>query len=66
MNEFSKSFELPENQQNLVSVFILLGFLLFLPFIFDALARYYEGMKVSERVVRLWMYMVYAKVYMVR
>lgn len=49
-NNFAQSFELPENEQNLVSVFILLGFLLMLPFIFDVLARYYEGMKLESEI----------------
>jgi hypothetical protein len=42
VNHFAKNSSLPENQQNFLSVIILLIFLLILPFGFDFLARYYE------------------------
>lgn len=50
INSFARTFSLPENQQNLVSVFILLGCLLMLPFIFDILARNYECMKLESEI----------------
>lgn len=50
INGFARTFSLPENQQNLVSVIILLGCLLMLPFIFDILARNYECMKLESEI----------------
>ena len=50
INDFARTFQLPENQQNLLSVFILLGCLIVLPFIFDMLARYYECRKLESEI----------------
>jgi hypothetical protein len=50
LNNVARTFRLPENQQNYVSVVVLLGFLLVLPFFFDGLARYYEGMKLESEI----------------
>lgn len=50
VNNFSAYMKLPENQQQYMSVIIMLGFLLILPFIFDALARYYECMKLESEI----------------
>lgn len=50
INGFAKSLRLPEQQQNFLSVIIILGFLLVLPFIFDACARYYEGLKLESEI----------------
>jgi Calcium-dependent channel, 7TM region, putative phosphate len=55
VNDFAKSLSLPEQQQYFLSVVILLFFLLILPFIFDALARYYECMKLESEVQNLIM-----------
>ena len=41
---------LPLYQQQYLSVCIILGFLLLLPFIFDFLARYYEGIKLESEI----------------
>ncbi len=50
VNHFAKNSSLPENQQNFLSVIILLIFLLILPFGFDFLARYYECMKLESEI----------------
>lgn len=50
VNTFVKSLTSVEQQQNLISVFIILGFLLVLPQIFDWLARYYEGLKLESEI----------------
>ena len=50
VNHFAKSFQIPENQQNFLSVVILLVFLLILPFIFDFIARHYECMKLESEI----------------
>jgi hypothetical protein len=50
INSLAKSFSLPEQQQNFLSVIIILCFLLVLPFIFDSLARYYEGLKLESEI----------------
>lgn len=50
VNSFARLDSLPEEQQNYLSVIILLMFLLILPFIFDTLARNYEGMKLESEI----------------
>ena len=50
VNGFARLESLPEEQQNYLSVIILLMFLLILPFIFDTLARNYEGMKLESEI----------------
>lgn len=50
VNSFARLDSLPEEQQNYLSVVILLMFLLILPFIFDTLARNYEGMKLESEI----------------
>lgn len=50
INKIAKSLQLPESQQYFLSVLIILLFLLILPFIFDSIARYYEGMKLESEV----------------
>lgn len=67
VNKFARSFELPENQQNLVSVIIILGFLVVLPFIFDIVATQYEGIKlqseVQETIMRRYFYYQLINIY---
>ena len=43
INDLASLAELPQYQQQYLSVLIILCFLLILPFIFDFLARNYEG-----------------------
>ena len=50
VNGFARIDYLPEDQQYYLSVIILLMFLLILPFIFDTLARNYEGMKLESEI----------------
>lgn len=50
VNGFARLDSLPKDQQNYLSVIILLMFLLILPFIFDTLARNYEGMKLESEI----------------
>ena len=50
VNGFARIDFLPEDQQYYLSVVILLMFLLILPFIFDTLARNYEGMKLESEI----------------
>ena len=50
VNNFARLEYLPEDQQYYLSVIILLMFLLILPFIFDTLARNYEGMKLESEI----------------
>jgi hypothetical protein len=50
INYFATFDALNLRQQNLLSVFILLALILMLPFIFDFLARYYEGMKLESEI----------------
>ena len=50
VNSFVASFNSVEQQQNLMSVFIILGFLLVLPQGFDWIARYYEGFKLESEI----------------
>lgn len=50
INRFAKSFTLVEQQQNFLSVIIILMFLLVLPFIFDTIGRYYECFKLESEI----------------
>lgn len=50
VNDFAAFFPLPPSQQQLMSAVVMLVFLLILPFIFDYLARNYEGMKLESEV----------------
>ena len=50
VNSIAKSANLPQNQENLISVCILLGFMMMMPFIFDILARNYECMKLESEI----------------
>jgi len=50
VDAFGKRQQLPESQQNFLSVCILLLFLVALPFVFDFLARNYEGMKLESEI----------------
>jgi hypothetical protein len=50
VNRFAKSFPLVEEQSNFLSVLIILMFLLVLPFIFDTIARFYEGFKLESEI----------------
>jgi hypothetical protein len=50
INNLAVSFHLPLYLQSYFSVCILLGFLLFLPFIFDVLARNYECIKLESEI----------------
>ena len=50
VNDFSAYLRLPPSQQQYLSVLIMLGFLMILPFIFDVIARYYEGMKLESEI----------------
>lgn len=50
VDSFAKKQQLPESQQNFLSVCILLLFLVTLPFVFDFLARNYEGMKLESEI----------------
>ena len=50
VNEFAAGSHLPKSQQQFLSVIIILVFLLCLPFIFDILARYYEGIKLESEI----------------
>lgn len=43
VNVFASLVPLPEAQQQIASAGIMLIFLMVLPYIFDSLARYYEG-----------------------
>jgi hypothetical protein len=43
-------FAFPKSLQQLASAVVMLIFLLILPFIFDILARYYEGMKLESEI----------------
>ena len=50
LNDVASTLNLPKDQESFFSVIILLGLLLILPFIFDAIARYYEGMKLESEI----------------
>jgi hypothetical protein len=50
VNSVARLDSLPQGQQNYLSIIILLMFLLMLPFIFDTLARNYEGMKLESEI----------------
>ena len=50
LNDFAANLNIPKDQESFFSVIILLGFLLILPFIFDFIARYYEGMKLESEI----------------
>eukprot|EP00981_Chlorochromonas_danica_P010656 scaffold3296_cov159-Ochromonas_danica.AAC.23 len=50
VNSFASFFPLASSQQQLVSAALMLVFLLILPFIFDYLARNYEGMKLESEI----------------
>jgi len=51
VNNWVSTFSfLPGDQQHLLQVCVLLMFLLALPFIFDAMARNYEGMKLESEI----------------
>lgn len=50
VNSLAKSLQLPADQQSFLSVCILLGFMLMLPFIFDILARKYECLKLESEI----------------
>ncbi len=50
INHLSSSNQLPQQAQYFLSAIIIICFLLVLPFIFDLIARYYEGMKLESEV----------------
>ena len=50
INDLAATADLPQYQQQYLSVLIVLVCLLVLPFIFDFLARYYEGIKLESEI----------------
>eukprot|EP01038_Epipyxis_sp_PR26KG_P012944 gene12944-17354_t len=50
VNVFASYFPLPPSQQQLASAVVMLVFLLLLPWVFDFLARYYEGLKLESEI----------------
>lgn len=50
VNVFASFFPFARSMQQMTSAVVMLVFLLILPFIFDALARYYEGMKLESEI----------------
>lgn len=50
INGFAQFIPLPKSQQQTSAAIVLLIFLLLLPFVFDTLARYYEGYKLESEI----------------
>jgi hypothetical protein len=50
VNAVSEIFPFPQSQQQTLSAVIMLIFLLLLPFVFDTVARYYEGYKLESEI----------------
>jgi hypothetical protein len=50
VNSLGAMMSLSDFQQQYMSVVVMLGFLFSLPLFFDALARYYEGMKLESEI----------------
>jgi hypothetical protein len=50
VNAVSEIFPFPKSQQQTLSAVIMLIFLVLLPFVFDTVARYYEGYKLESEI----------------
>lgn len=50
VNTFASFAPVPTSQQQTMSAVVMLIFLLLLPFVFDSLARYYEGYKLESEI----------------